>query len=250
MFVLWMVLPQTQGSTYLYLHYLHPNLARHEHDIDRLIVRLHDYARSRGGRYLQLILSWLQEILFGTSGLGSSSSFAAIDPSVTSTAPSRSNAGPATSNESYVSSLLSRFRTVPVGTQPDTIPSTLLGFLSMSGKQGGDIIPSNLSSEERHRYVEIQKSKLNEWLQMLDAAAASYPPVNIGSRTLDASTGAGTGAGSGSRRISSRIASGVQSPSDRDSDYEDVGADESVVRAARPTAVTSGSWFWKSRKPE
>jgi hypothetical protein len=37
--VLWLVLPQTQGSLILYRHFLHPTLASHEADIDdRLIV--------------------------------------------------------------------------------------------------------------------------------------------------------------------------------------------------------------------
>ena len=200
-YVLWLVLPQTQGATYLYLHYLHPNIARHERDIDRLIIRLHEQAKSRGGQYVQLGLSWIQELLFG--------------PAMTMAANEYNKPTKDPRNEvpesSYVSALFSRFRTVPVGAYPETIPSTLLSFLSMSGKSG-EIIPSNLSPEERAKYVNIQKSKLNEWLLMLDAAAASYPPVNLDKKST---------------------------PSD--SDYEDLGADE--VQSRPPVKKT---WFWRS----
>ncbi|ORZ28138.1 TB2/DP1/HVA22-related protein, partial [Lobosporangium transversale] len=35
LFVLWMILPQTQGSIYLYQAVVDPYLSQHEHDIDK-----------------------------------------------------------------------------------------------------------------------------------------------------------------------------------------------------------------------
>lgn len=36
-FVLWLALPYTKGSTYLYRKFVHPNLSKREHDIDRFL---------------------------------------------------------------------------------------------------------------------------------------------------------------------------------------------------------------------
>jgi len=64
-FTLWMVLPQTQGATYLYLHYLHPLMSEHERDLDQLVSQLHRQLKNRGGQYIESTISWLYSILFG-----------------------------------------------------------------------------------------------------------------------------------------------------------------------------------------
>ncbi|ORX98205.1 receptor expression enhancing protein 3 [Basidiobolus meristosporus CBS 931.73] len=40
LFILWLILPQTQGSTYLYNTFIHPTLVRHETEIDGMIEKV------------------------------------------------------------------------------------------------------------------------------------------------------------------------------------------------------------------
>lgn len=234
---LWLVLPQTQGATQLYLHYIHPSLAKHEQDLDDLIVALHHQIKNRGGQYVELVILKLSEILFGSK------------PGLPSDFQAENGRGPAEAttpggSDGYIASLFSRFRTVPVGRHPETLPSSLMSFLSLSEKVGGDIIPADLSAEERRKYVNRQKAKLQEWLHMLEAAEKSYPPIDI--------TNSGSASSAVGRRTNARSASGhptgARTPTNTDSDYEDLGTDEMVRKGASTTASpASGGWFWKSR---
>lgn len=237
-FTLWMVMPQTQGATYLYLHYLHPLMADHERDLDRVVVRLHEQIRGRGGQYVESTVSWLYGLLFGHSALSAAAASAYVGGE-----GERPGAASPRAGEGYVASLLSRFRTMPMGSHyGESIPSSLMAFLSMSGRDGGDIIPPNLGPEERSRYVAQQKAKLQEWLHLLDAAAQSYPSDGS-SQTASPTAPRRQGAQSPS-------SSGARTPTmANDSDYEDLGRDEAlgVKGPSRPAPQSKGSWFWKAR---
>ncbi|KAK9708840.1 hypothetical protein K7432_009391 [Basidiobolus ranarum] len=39
-FILWLILPQTKGSTYLYKTFIHPTLIRHETEIDQMLEKV------------------------------------------------------------------------------------------------------------------------------------------------------------------------------------------------------------------
>lgn len=241
-FTLWMVLPQTQGATYLYLHYLHPTITDYEAELDGLIVRLHEQLKSKGGRYIELLVQWVYQILFGTTSLLTYGTDEGRQSQNAAQNVAEQNRAPVTT-EGYVASLFSRFRTVPVGAYPETISSSLLSFLNSAGKGHGDIIPNDLSPEERVKYVAQQKARLQEWLYMLDAAAQSYPPINISDNTnTTESQRRSTNRSSGAARRSS---SGVVTPNN-DSDYEDLGQDE-ALRGKRSSPKPNGGWFWKSR---
>lgn len=236
---LWMVLPQTQGATYLYLHYLHPIIADYEHDLDNLIIHLHAQIKSKGGQYVEVTVAWIYEVLFGQVHQ------AAQNTTNRDTAEGAQDK-PATS-ESYVSALLSRFRTTPIGNYSEAIPSSFFSFLSMNGKHGGDIIPANLSPEDRIRYVNQQKAKLQEWLHMLDVAARSYPAGDAASRPSSRNSSRRQSAQQSPVGLTYRSPPGARTPTNQDSDYEDLGKDESLQMSAKPSPQRNSSWFWKNR---
>lgn len=74
-FLLWLVLPQTQvlrvdvdgdslqGATYLYLTYIHPYIQAHESDIENIISSGHDQFKRIGITYLRRFWAYLQQTL-------------------------------------------------------------------------------------------------------------------------------------------------------------------------------------------
>ncbi|ORX95863.1 hypothetical protein K493DRAFT_407457 [Basidiobolus meristosporus CBS 931.73] len=49
-FILWLILPQTQGSTYLYKTFIHPTLIRHESEIDSMLEKVQTEIKTTGVR--------------------------------------------------------------------------------------------------------------------------------------------------------------------------------------------------------
>lgn len=239
-FTLWMVMPQTQGATYLYLHYLHPTISMHERDLDRLILHLHTQIKSKGGPYVEMAFSWFYQFLFGPA------QHVAENYMNSDQAGNPRDSAPVTS-ESYVSALFSRFRTTPIGM--DGIPSSFLSFLNMNVRHAGDIIPAHLSHEERVHYVNQQKAKVQEWLHMLDAAAKSFPAGDQNSRPTSRSSSRRPSAQQSPAGLTHRAPPGARTPTTVDSDYEDLGKEENLQQPSKsaPQPQRSASWFWKNR---
>lgn len=63
-FLLYLSLPQTRGSSYLYIHYLQPFLHEHEHEIDATIVRV----KNKIYGYVQDKLRMLWDYLMASVG--------------------------------------------------------------------------------------------------------------------------------------------------------------------------------------
>ncbi|GES75322.1 receptor expression-enhancing protein 4 isoform X3 [Rhizophagus clarus] len=63
LFILWLILPQTQGAAYLYYNYIDPTLTYHEKEIDSTLGTAQEKAKNTG-RYG---LATLQELV--TNGL-------------------------------------------------------------------------------------------------------------------------------------------------------------------------------------
>ncbi|ORY79968.1 hypothetical protein BCR37DRAFT_381394 [Protomyces lactucae-debilis] len=253
--VLWMVLPQTQGATQLYLHYLHPQLVLHERDLDKLIFTLHQQAMQSGAAQLQRLYRLVQEILIGPAAR-------APENSATPT----SSTGPA-EQDGFIANLLARFRTVPVGSSAETIPATLLAFISsysrsatsMTPSSAADIVPSHLQPEERANYIALQKQKVNNWLQLLDQAMSQPAPSYVDASIPTAiPEGNESHTSLSSKKGKARSASGRQTPM-TDSDFEDIGQDDILPMRRAPGAKTSArdtssfgnvntrqGWFWRS----
>lgn len=103
-FLLYLVLPQTQGARVLYQTHLHPWLARHEARIDEFIGSAHARLRSAGIHYLKQAIAYLRQAL----GLP-----VAPETAAAQSAPPPSGAAA----QSYTQALLARF-TLPSARWP------------------------------------------------------------------------------------------------------------------------------------
>ncbi|CAO1626745.1 unnamed protein product [Sympodiomycopsis kandeliae] len=93
-FTLWLVLPQTKGSTYLYVNYLGPFLNSHEDDIDVALESARRKAGTLAGQWIASAWQQLRSAILGAA-LGESSSNNNVDTGNGNTvAPEHSGAGP------------------------------------------------------------------------------------------------------------------------------------------------------------
>lgn len=60
LFILWLVLPQSQGATQLYINYVAPFLQKHEHEINDFISNLNHRVYALSTEYLDKFLYWLK----------------------------------------------------------------------------------------------------------------------------------------------------------------------------------------------
>ncbi|KAG0255333.1 hypothetical protein BG011_005196 [Mortierella polycephala] len=63
LFVLWMVLPQTQGSIYLYQAFIDPYLTQHEREIDQTLKDIQKRAMAMGMQYIKQAIQLIQNLL-------------------------------------------------------------------------------------------------------------------------------------------------------------------------------------------
>lgn len=110
-FLLYLVLPQTQGARVLYQTHLHPWIAQHEAQIDELIGSAHARMRSAGMHYLKQAIAYLRTAL----GLPPAASEGDTSSAYSSSYSSSSTHG--ISPQSYTQALLARF-TLPSARWP------------------------------------------------------------------------------------------------------------------------------------
>ncbi|KAF9274602.1 receptor accessory protein 4 [Mortierella alpina] len=60
LFVLWMILPQTQGSIYLYQTFVDPYLTQHEREIDQTLKDIQKQAMAMGMQYIKQAIQMIQ----------------------------------------------------------------------------------------------------------------------------------------------------------------------------------------------
>ncbi|KAF9962446.1 receptor accessory protein 4 [Mortierella alpina] len=60
LFVLWMILPQTQGSIYLYQTFVDPYLSQHEREIDQTLKDIQKQAMAMGMQYIKQAIQMIQ----------------------------------------------------------------------------------------------------------------------------------------------------------------------------------------------
>ncbi|KAK6845826.1 hypothetical protein PG989_014362 [Apiospora arundinis] len=92
-FLLYLVLPQTQGARYLYETYLHPYLEENETQIEEFIASAHDRLRTAGMAYLRQAIELVKTKMLG------------MPPSEPSAEEVRAKAAP----QGYTQALLARF---------------------------------------------------------------------------------------------------------------------------------------------
>ncbi|KAI9797255.1 MAG: hypothetical protein M1833_005551 [Piccolia ochrophora] len=236
-FLLYLVLPQTQGARLLYQSHVHPFLASHEASIDNFISSLHDRAKAAGVTYLRSALAFLKEHLLGIPP---------SPPSPKSSSPSRHLSS--SSPTSYASSLLARFNVPAARPTPSDFYTLLTSFLNPSSPT---LIPSDLHTpEERLSYVATQRERLRVLLRALDQEASDLSTATPGMTTAPAAHAAAAEAhvtlpGS----LGPELAAGsIRLPKRKsDSDFETVDA-EGVGEEKRTGSGGWMPWGWGKDK--
>lgn len=174
--ILWLVLPQTQGATYLYLEYLSPYITRHEREIDAGLQHIVLNAKRFGGDALRATVVWCGDILFGASEKEfrqRAATAARGDDGLASGGDSGVQAGAGWN----FGSLFAKVSSLPVS---DHVSASLRNLLAMANKQAPvpeqaleALIPPHLEGAQRQRYVQQQKARLQQMLAMLDSTTAA-----------------------------------------------------------------------------
>ncbi|KAI1278319.1 TB2/DP1, HVA22 family-domain-containing protein [Xylaria sp. FL0933] len=173
-FLLWLVLPSTQGARVLYEAYLHPYLQENELAIEEFIASAHDRFRAAGIRYLKQAIELIRTRVFN------------LPPSETRE-ETRASAAP----QGYTQALLARF-SVPAarwaannaGTAGHDFYNLLAGAvnvaaggLSTTAKSDvaahGTLIPENIrGAQEKISFIAAQRERLAFMMGALDREAA------------------------------------------------------------------------------
>ncbi|KAI0998566.1 hypothetical protein K3495_g9629 [Podosphaera aphanis] len=178
-FLLYLILPQTQGAKHLYQTHVHPFLQENELAIDEFISSAHDRAKAAGVKYFKQAIELIKQHIFGFSPKEitppstpskfnyAQRLFARFNlPSPKATMPA-SSVGPATSTASDFYSLLAS--AVNVVTSRDSSSANTVRDLSNSGI----LIPPSVSGEERLSFIDTQRESLAIVLSALEKEASS-----------------------------------------------------------------------------
>ena len=171
LFLLYLILPQTQGARIIYEESIHPLLEENESQIDEFISSAHDRLKAAGAAYFKQAIEFLRTNLFGL-------------PPSRNPPPAPETTGP----QSYTQSLLARFSvpttrwTTPTNAGADfynmlagaVSAATAAAGSSGAARAAGDsgILPSNLqASGEKMTFIAAQRERLNILLSALDNEA-------------------------------------------------------------------------------
>lgn len=175
-FLLYLILPQTQGAKVLYQSHVHPWLQTNERSIDDFISSAHDRAKAAGYTYLKHAIELIKQHLLGL--------------------PPKEPTPPSTpSTFSYTQSLIARFNLPSARPAFSSIPasatSTATDFYSLLASavnaatsrdpasatqardlsNSGTLIPPSVSGEERLSFISAQRERLAILLSALDKEA-------------------------------------------------------------------------------
>ncbi|KAF2735056.1 receptor expression-enhancing protein 2 [Polyplosphaeria fusca] len=159
---LYLILPGSQGATFLYAEYIEPFLYHHEREIDDLITDIHDRARSAGLAYIQQAIEWAKVNVLG------------LQPRPQSPQP--------VAGQSYAQAFMSRFN-MPAARGQNDLYSLVTQAMSGAGalyagnkdaqaaelSRSSTLIPDTIrSTDDRLNYVSSQRDRLATLLQAFD----------------------------------------------------------------------------------
>ncbi|KAF7534540.1 hypothetical protein G7054_g6121 [Neopestalotiopsis clavispora] len=261
LFLLYLVLPQTQGARHLYETYLHPYLEDNETQIEDFIASAHDRLKAAGMAYLKQAIEMLKTKVLGMpptreedmQGMG---------------ADVRAKEAPQT----YTQSLLARF-SVPTakwaGNRSGDCGAGAYGKRDADNvpTAGGNLIPDNIrGAGEKMNFIASQREKLSFLMTALDkeanqlekseqerqaaGAAAAAAEQRLPSMSLDGGEGHASGT---SRPPSGQSMWSALSKSRSEVDFEKIEAESGTeedldeeVRQRRPqtdrSASSKGPW--------
>lgn len=262
-FLLYLVLPQTQGAKLLYLEYLEPYIVEHETRIDQFIGETHERLQQLGLGYMNIVIEFLRDKILGQK-------------SPQPEHPPTSSGGGASTNTyaSYAQDLLSRFampgaRTTqpnPPGTASASVYSMVSNLAGVAFAGTGtttatrsaateaasipgsltDTIPGSTSAEKAS-YISAQRERLSSLLRALDKEQQTldlaYGSAPLQSHRPPSSSSGSAGVGG----------SGLKTKSRSEVSFENVEYDEATHTpgstppklATQPQArrTTSGNWL-------
>lgn len=252
-FLLYLVLPQTQGAKLLYLSYFEPWIVHHERQIDDFIGQTHKRLEQMGLGYMNIVIEWIREKILGQSSPQSHNIAAAAAPGTAGYV-------------NYASDLLSRFampaaRTsaAPAVQAGAGAGNSVLGMLSSaagaalgsglgasastntlravppsaqaSGSPNPDSFLSNLSampSDQKSTYITNQRDRLTAMLKALDREQQSHD-LAYGAETISRSSG---------RRPPSSQSGGAFSKSHSEQSFDNIDFDD--LRSGSGSGTGSG----------
>jgi receptor expression-enhancing protein 1/2/3/4 len=190
-FLLYLILPQTQGARVLYQSHVHPFLQTNEHAIDDFISSAHDRAKAAGVTYLKQLIEAIKTHVLGLP-------------------PREPTPPPTPSTFSYAQSLISRFN-LPAARPPMPTTSTATDFYTLLASavsaatssspssaqrdlsNSGTLIPPTVRGEERLNFIAAQRERLAILLSALDKEASTLQnektPPRVPSMFFDGSSG-------------------------------------------------------------
>lgn len=122
-FILWLMLPQTQGASQIYLNHISPFLELHEGQIDTYIYTAHEKVKVLGADYLARLFHYAKEYI--SHYMMNTEIHSYVPPAQATPAPA-SFAGPEAAGSSYIDTFFSKFK------HPPTLAS--LDEASLSGR--------------------------------------------------------------------------------------------------------------------
>ncbi|KAF2111661.1 TB2/DP1, HVA22 family-domain-containing protein [Lophiotrema nucula] len=159
---LYLILPGSQGATFLYTEYIDPFLYHHEREIDDFITETHEKARGAGLAYVGVAIEWVKVNVLG---------FAPRRPGT-----------PPTAGQSYAQNFMSRLA-IPNARGSNDLYSLVTQALSGAGalyagnkdaqaaelSRSSTLIPESIrSNDDRLSYVSSQRERLATLLQAFD----------------------------------------------------------------------------------
>lgn len=246
-FMLWLVLPQTQGATKLYFEYVHPTLTKHESEIEEFISRAHDQAKALGAQYIQRLIEVAKQILFG-----------ALPQAAAASRPS--SPSPPQDAASFAQALFSRWRVPPLTPYAPQMATEFYNFVSSalqtdqagarggaggnggSAAGGGSLIPPHVRTPaDKARFIALQRQRLKKAMAALESEMET---IEVSGETAedgmsdtpeDSSTGNGGG-------LFKSFSQGHLSTYEGDFDHVEMPVEG---EAGGKTPPTSGGWLFR-----
>lgn len=252
-FLLYLILPQTQGARVIYEEQIHPWLEENEAQIDEFITSMHNRLTAAGMAYLKLAIEYVKTRVLGL--------------------PPSDPTPPPPEPQSYTQSLLSRF-SVPTakwtgtGTAGTDFYNLLSGAVAAatgaSGLGGasssaqdvsnsGTLIPPHLrDSNEKMTFIAAQRDRLNIVLTALEREATNLQAQRTQNQASRGHAPSMSFDGPEDEEPTQRPPSGLSawsglSKSRSEVDFEKIDAesgteDDGTLRQRKPDAPTAGSW--------
>lgn len=257
LFLLYLVLPQTQGARIIYQTYIHPWLQENESAIEDLIASSHERLRATGMAYVKRAIEYFRTNVLGLSPSPESASAAAAQPQT---------------SQSYTQSLLARFNLPSAGWPANASAGTGAGaagtdfynFLASAvnaatgaagsaggarGVPGGSDMSSSTSTlipdtirgaAARMTYLHAQRERLNSVLSALDREA-----TQIQSEAVEGMSTRSMSQGSGLSGLAKSRSEADFEKLEAESGAEEEMEDGATIRrrGGSPSAAAGGSWM-------